>query len=77
MTTEYTLRDGMNRLVTGGLVLEEGDTVELADAVASEFGDALVPVEQHECDECGDSFETAQGLSNHRRTHQDNVNEEN
>lgn len=64
---KYTLPDGMERLVRADVVLEAGDTAEMDSERADELG--LVAVEQHECDECGESFDSAQGLSNHERTH--------
>lgn len=67
---EYQLPDGTNRLVRSDVVLTGDETVELDEDRAESLG--LVPVEENECEDCGESFDSAQGLANHERTHEDN-----
>jgi Cu/Zn superoxide dismutase len=70
--TEYRLPENGTRLVSAQFVLSGDETVEVDEATADEFG--LVAVESHDCGDCEESFDSAQGLANHERTHE--VNEE-
>ena len=72
MTQEYQLPDGTRRLVTADVCLSGDDTVVCDEATADEHG--LVPAESHQCDECDESFSSAQGLANHERTHNESDN---
>ena len=72
--TEYRLPENRTKLVSAQLVLSGDETVKVDDATADEFG--LVPAESHDCGDCEESFDSAQGLANHERTHEDDEDNE-
>ena len=59
----------MTGLVSSRLTLHGDETAEVDEATANEFG--LVLVESHDCEDCDEQFDSAQGLANHGRTHEE------
>lgn len=58
----------------GTLRADDGNCVVCGGASVSEY--EVAGGEEYVCDECGDSFDSKQGIRNHERSHEDDEGDE-